>query len=70
MPKELELATLTMYQIAWRDENGHWCYSPTMWGKEYAEGIAKVFREKDGTEAVVLELIQTRTICCQEASNE
>lgn len=66
MSKSLELETLTMYQIAWRDENGDWRYSPTMWGKKTAEGIAKVFREKDNTEARVLEIIQTKTVCNEE----
>jgi hypothetical protein len=66
MSKNLDLKKLTMYQIAWRDENGDWCFSPTMYSKESASGIAKVFREKDKTEAVVLEIIQTRTVVEEE----
>lgn len=68
MLKNLELEPLTMYQIAWRDESGDWCFSPTMYSKESAKGIARAFRADGSSEAVVLEIVQTRTVIEEEQS--
>ena len=61
MDNWVDLDPLTIYQITWKDKDGSVRYSPTMYNPKSAQMVAEQFR-KDGCEAHVIEITQTRKI--------
>ena len=62
MDSWLDLEPRTFYQVVWKDNSWAVGCSPTMYNIESAQPVAEAFR-RDGCEAHVIEITQTRKIC-------